>query len=134
MKSTHSRSDDDTTEDEAYVDSNNNNKQANPISLDLNNHLDLEEEAIPSEMVSSIGTHRYKDGIVQIRVTYQDGVTTWMDVDDLKSVYPNILAHYVLKYDMGEIVNGKYRRWTTSFLRSLQVVEQRQRRTQISGF
>ena len=85
-------------------------------------------------MVSSIGTHRYKDGIVQIRVTYQDGVTTWMDVDDLKSVYPNILAHYVLKYDMGEIVNGKYRRWTTSFLRSLQVVEQRQRRTQISGF
>ena len=53
------------------------------ITLDLNNHLDFEDELLPSDSIAELGKHRYQDGILEIKVTYRDGNKIWMDAQDL---------------------------------------------------
>ena len=82
--------------------------QADDDSLvtDLNTQLDLAEEDDSDSKVDRIISHRYLEGILEANVRFNDGITSWVNMDVVKNENPKLVADYVMSTDLGTVSNG----------------------------
>jgi hypothetical protein len=106
---------------------------ADDVVKDVNNHFSQGDDE-PDEDIDSILDHRYVDGILELEVEFYTGETEWLDLEIVKDEDPHSVAQFILKSDLGPIMNGKHRRWARKFLRSLRRTMRRLFRVTDTGF
>ena len=105
----------------------------NSVATDLNNQFDNEEESNLDPTIDKVTSHRYLSGVLELKVHFSNGITSWLSLDRVKDVNPKIVADYVMATDLGEVSNGIQRRWARAFLRSLRRTIRRMRMVNPSG-
>ena len=87
-----------------------------------------------SAEIKSIIDHRYVAGILEFKLEYTNGDTSWHPLALVKYEDAHATANYFLSNDLGYISNGIHRRWARMFLRSLKRTLRRLRRTDFYSF
>ena len=122
------------SEDEECMGVDVNEADNDSLITDLNTQLDLAEEDDTDPKVDSIISHRYLEGVLEANVCFNDGITSWVNMDVVKNENPKLVADYVMSTDLGMVSNGIWRRWARAFLRSIRLAIRRLRKTHIFGF
>ena len=103
------------------------------IIQEVENHFNRSEGDDELDL-DAIVNNRYLNGILELEVMYTTGDCEWHPISLVQDEDPHAVANYVMKTDLGTILNGKYRRWARKFLRSLRRAMRRFFKVDTRGF
>ena len=95
------------SEDEGCLDIRDGEADFETLVTDLNNQFDTIEENDSSLNVDRIISHRYLSGILELKVVFPDGISSWISIDKVKDENPRLVADYVMHADLGKIFDGQ---------------------------
>ena len=65
-----------------------NGSDSDSLVHDLNTHMDQEDEDTSPDSVRCIQDHRYRSGILEMKVIHQNGIIAWTDSSHIKKINP----------------------------------------------